>query len=135
MANEKDSQVSLDALTAALTQVMQANQPAKKVDVAEYLRRPENREPELKRPVIQNGQPIQIKGASQDTINHLNNLESGEYLEGGIVRVEVRGQEPFQTVHITYPCATVDQRMKIYSLVSSFSDMVQKIAKEQRERK
>lgn len=134
MVNEKNDSVSLDALTAAFAAAMKQVQPTPKTDPSEYMRRPDKVEPVLKRPVYQNGQPIQIRGASQDTINHLDNLVSGLYLND-LVIVEVRGKDPNQEVHIIYnfPFADKDRRMTLYSKVSSFSDLVQKIAAEQRE--
>ena len=130
MANDNAELVK--ALASAIREAIVETRPAEKIDIGEYLMRPENREPDLDRPVFQNGQPIQIKGASQDTIKHLNALVPGDYL-GGAIKVTFKGQAPDVSVHITYPCSTVDDRMKIYSLVSSFSDMICKISKEQRD--
>ena len=136
--NKNDS-VSIDALTAAFTAAITASQPGKKVDFGEFINRPENHEPKIDpegapgtliRPVFQNSQPIQIKGCSQKTLDNLNNLKPGRYL-GNAITVTLRGDVPFQETHINYPCARVDERMKIYQLVSSFSDLVSKIAAEQ----
>jgi hypothetical protein len=121
------------ALAAAITAGIAANQPARQVPFHEYMALPENREPELKRPVFQNGQPIQIRGCSADTIKHCDELEPGAYL-GGVIRVTRNGQPPNEETHIDYPWSSVNERMIIYGLVSSFSDMVAKIHKEQRER-
>lgn len=123
------NQINGAELGAAIAQGVEAAQPKKDVEFGEWISRPENREPDLARPVFQNGSPIQIKGCSQDTIDHLNALQPGKYL-GGAITVTVRGDEPNQQVHITYPCARLSERMKIYQLVTSFSDMVQKIHQE-----
>jgi hypothetical protein len=119
-------------IAAAITQGIAAVQPAKDVEFGEYIMRPGKLEPMLDRPVFQNGQPIQIKGCSQDTIKHLNGLAPGQYL-GGAITVAVKGAAPNESVHISYPCSTHDDRLKVYQLVSSFSDMVAKIAREQAE--
>jgi hypothetical protein len=124
------AETTIKALTEALTAAIAAAQPKKDVTFEEFIQRPENREPDLKRPVFQNGHPIQIKGASAATIRNLDNLKPGTYLDG-LITVRIDGREPNETVHITYPCSTIDQRMRIYSRVSSFSDMVKKIAAEQ----
>jgi hypothetical protein len=124
--------VSIDNLTAAFTAALKQVQPARETDPSEYMRRPDKLDPVLKRPVYQMGQPVQIRGCSQDTINHLDNLVDGLYIDD-MVKVEVRGKMPHQSVHITYnyDWDNRDQRMTFYSKVSSFSDMVAKIAKEQ----
>jgi hypothetical protein len=129
MSNEFSADTA-EAIARAITNGIAATQPPRDVPFAEYILRPGKLEPKLDRPVFQNGQPIQIKGASQDTIRHLNNLKPGRYL-GGAVTVALKGDAPNVSVHITYPCATNDERLRIYQLVSSFSDMVQKIAREQ----
>ena len=143
MSNEKtpSGSTSNSELVAALREAILETRPAAKVDLAELLNRPENHEPKvdpegapgtLIRPVFQNSQPIQIKGCSQKTLDNLNNLKPGRYL-GKAITVTLRGDVPFQETHINYPCARVDERMKIYQLVSSFSDLVAKIAAEQAE--
>ena len=127
MANELD----LNALAKAIADGITATQPTKDVSFEDYIKRPGVMEPKLKRPVFQHGHPIQIKGCSQDTIKHLDELQPGDYF-GGLVKVTLRGYEPDVELHIDYPCATIDERMKVYSHVTSFSDMVQKMAKEQK---
>jgi hypothetical protein len=126
--------LNLQDLAKAITDGIAATVPQKDVSYSDYVKRPGKRQPKLARPVFQNGQAINIKGASQDTVKHLDGLEPGEYLDG-LVKVSTKGRDNNVEVHITYPCATVDDRMAIYSRVSSFSDMVQKIAAEQRQGK
>ena len=84
----------------------------------------------LTRKVIQNGMPVQIKGASDATVGYLNTLQPGIHLDK-LITLTIKGEGPTEELHINYPCATPDDRLKVYMAVSSFSDMVQKIAKEQ----
>lgn len=126
-----DQQISLDALTQALTNSFKLAQGPKDVSFEEYVRRPGKLEPVLDRPTFQNGQPIQIKGCSKDTLKHVNGLRPGKYISD-VVTVTVKGTAPSQEVHITYPCASNDDRLRYNSLFSSFSDLVQKISQEQK---
>ena len=138
MSNNDSKSVDINALAAAFQQGMAAaieQAKPKEFDYAEWMNRPENRDPflDLKRPVLQHGQPIQIRGASADTIKHLNELEPGDYI-GGRVQVRVAGQAPHEKVFINYPADSVTDRMHNQTLFSSFSDLVKKISEEQKAR-
>jgi len=137
----ENSSLPVDSLAAAfaagMKQALEQVAPKPAFDYAEYIQRPENIDPAttLKRPVLQHGHPINIWGIKKDDaiINHLNELEPGEYL-GGRVKVILMGREPNQKLNVTYPWDTVQERMKNQTLFSSFSDLLQKINNEQKQK-
>ena len=128
-----------ERLAAALEMLAQnqkqlaANQPKPVEDSAAQLARRRANDPwyRLVRPVYQHGQPVQIKGCSDATVENLNNLVPGEYINKR-VKVTVKGEAPNEQVHINYPIETAGERMKNAGLFSSFSDLLQKIADEQK---
>lgn len=124
--------VSVADLAAVFQTLVEQIKP-KEFDYNEFINRPENRDPaeQLTTPVLQHGHPIQIRGCSQDTIKHLNELVPGEYI-GGRVKVTLKGQPPHQHFHIDYPWQTAQDRMHNHTLFTSFSDLVQKINQEQK---
>jgi hypothetical protein len=131
MAATTDRQLDMETLAAAITAGIAALQPAKDVPLDEYLKRPGKLDPVLKRPVYQNGSEIQIKGCSTATIERLDNLKPGFYLDDLIeVRITGRGTNEKTEIIYTKGCDR-DARMAIYQRVSSFSGMIKKIAAEQ----
>ena len=68
------------------------------------MKRPGKLEPVLKRPVWQNGCEIQIKGCSTATIERLDNLKPGFYLDG-LIEVRITGRDGNEKTEILYPCA------------------------------
>lgn len=125
--------VPVDALAEAFQKALEGVAPPKPFDYSEYLQRPENQDPadSLKTPVLQHMQPLSIKGASDDLIRHLNELEPGKYI-GGRVTVELIGRPPHQKFNITYPWQSMNDRMRNQNLFTSFSDLLQKINAEQK---
>ena len=130
--DKNDTNSVIEALTAAFNAAITANAPPKKVDMGEFLRASE--EPELDRKTYQHGQPIQIRGCSQATLDTLNALQHGVYLDG-LVTVTVSGRAPLERVDIDWPWRTQDQRLRAYMAFSSFSDMLQKVSKDAVEQK
>lgn len=141
-AKKSDTPVSITmsdlsaAFAAGMAEAMKQVAPKPPFDYAEYLARPENQDPadKLKRKTFHHGQPIQIRGCSQATLDNLDALEAGTYIDD-MVTVEVRGKYPHEEVFIETPFVDRDRRLQFYQRVSSFSDLVQKIVAEQRERK
>jgi len=105
--------------------VLQQNQRPREVnfgdtDYQEKLRRETQ---VLKRPAFQNGFPVNPSGLSDEVIDRLATVKPGKYL-GGAVTVAIDGNDG---IHLIYKNKTVEQRMAFARLVTSFSDLVNKI--------
>lgn len=77
-------------------------------------------------PVYQNGRECEPRGLSQETRERASALKSGTHI-GGTVTVERTNR----LVHIKYKSATIEDRMRYASKWRDFSDLIDKIWREQ----
>lgn len=78
-------------------------------------------------PVYQNGREAQARGLKPETIAHAAALKPGKYL-GGKVEVAV---DPKGRVHLFYPHAKIEDRMRFQSVAPDFDTLIAKLWAEQ----
>jgi hypothetical protein len=119
------------ALSEGLAAAIKASQPPPVKGFAEIAAEYEAQQPKVDIKVTHHDLPINFRGVSDDTIKHLRNLKPGKYLNG-LVEVVYRDDG---TLNIASPTAAdKNRRTDFYSKVGNFSDMVSKIAAEQKAR-
>jgi len=78
---------------------------------------------EFAAPVYQNGKTAQARGLKPETIEHAPQLRPGKYLGGKVdVAHDAKGR-----VHLFYPHAKVEDRMRFQAIVRDFDDLIGKI--------
>jgi len=74
-------------------------------------------------PVYQNGKEAQARGLKPETIERAPKLRAGKYLGG---KVEV-ARDNRDRVHLLYPHAKVEDRMRFQAIVKDFDELIDKI--------
>ena len=74
-------------------------------------------------PVYQNGKEAQARGLKPETIEWAPKLRPGKYLGG---KVEV-ARDNRDRVHLLYPHAKVEDRMRFQAIVKDFDELIEKI--------
>jgi len=112
-----------------------ASTTRRKVTIGEYVAKMKVGRSVLRRRVFQNGYPVQVTFTSPTNteVDLLNQItHSGRYLNG-VVDVVLANEGAEEVIHLSYNCATIDQRMENKSLWNGFDDLLAKIVAAQKE--